>query len=180
MPKEPLAKIIPKPKPKVAFFVNFLFYFSIVLIILLVASFFFLKNKISFLEERNEDLESQIAELEGEEEKELEEAILGFQEKIKIFKELFRDHKISSNFLSLLESSCHPKVQFTKLSLDTKNYQVNLEGKTESFQSLGEQLLILRKNENIKEFNLSNISLDREGKVNFDLTFSLVPEVFKK
>ncbi|MBZ9572842.1 hypothetical protein KJA17_01465 [Patescibacteria group bacterium] len=180
MAKEPLAKIIPKPKPKVAGWLNFLFYFSIILIIILIAGLLFLKSRISSLEEEKERLESQIAELEGEEEKRLEETILSLGEKIKVFKELLKSHKISSNFLSLLESSCHPRVQFTKLNLDTKNYQVSLEGKTESFQSLGEQLLILRKNENIGILNLSNISLDWEGKVNFSLTFSLVPEVFKK
>lgn len=180
MPEEPIAKIIPKPKPKVPGGVNVLFYFSIILIIILIAGFLFLKSKTLSLEEKKESLEIEIAELEGGEETELEKVIFGFQEKIRVFKELFKEHKISSNFFSLLENSCHPKVQFIRLDLDIQNYQVNLEGKTESFQSLGEQLFILRENENIKEFSLSNISLDREGKVKFNLTFTLIPGVFKK
>lgn len=180
MPEEPIAKIIPKPKPKAPGWVNVLFYFSIILIIILIAGFLFLKSKNISLKEEKENLERQIAELEGVEEKELEETISVFGEKIRVFKELFRNHKISSNFFSLLENSCHPKVQFTRLDLNVENYQANLEGKTESFQSLGEQLFILRRNENIKEFNLSHISLDREGKVKFGLTLTLQPGVFKK
>lgn len=180
MPKEPFARIIPKPKPKTPFFVNFLFYFAILLLIISIGSFFFLESKISSLKERKEELGRQIIELEREEEKGLEEEILGWQEKIKVFKEIFENHKISSNFLSLLESSCQLKVQLTRLNLATENGQVRLEGKTESFQSLGEQFLIFRENEKMRDLALSNISLDREGKVNFSLTFSLLSEVFKR
>jgi len=180
MPKEPFARIIPKPKPKTPFSVNFLFYFAILLVIISIGSFFFLESQISSLKERKEELGRQIIGLEGEEEKKLEEEILFFEEKIKVFKEIFENHKISSNFLPLLESSCHPKVQLTKLNLATENGQVSLEGKTESFQSLGEQFLIFRENEKLGNLILSNISLDREGKINFSLTFSLLSEVLKK
>jgi len=105
---------------------------------------------------------------------------LGWQEKIKVFKEIFENHKISSNFFSLLESSCQQNVQLTRLNLATEDSRVSLEGKTESFQSLGEQFLIFRENEKVRDLILSNISLDREGKVNFSLTFSLLSEVFKR
>ena len=180
MPKEPFARIIPKPKPKTPFSVNFLFYFAVLLVIISIGSFFFLKSEISSLGERKGELERQIIELEGEEEKELEEEILGWQEKIKVFKKIFEEHKISSNFFSLLESSCQTKVQLTGLNLVTEDSRVSLEGKTESFQSLGEQFLIFGENEKIEDLVLSNISLDREGKVNFSLTFFLLSEVFKR
>lgn len=137
-------------------------------------------SQISSQEERRGELERQIVELEGEEEKELEEEILFFGEKIRVFKEIFASHKISSNFLSLLESSSHQKVQLTRLNLATEKGLVNLEGKTESFQTLGEQFLIFRENEKMESLILSNISLDKEGKINFSLTFSLLLEVFKK
>ncbi len=139
-----------------------------------------MESQISSQRERKEELERQIVELEGEEEKKLEEEILSFGEKIKIFKEIFANHKISSNFLSLLESSCHQKVQLTSLNLATENGRVNLQGKTESFQTLGEQFLIFSENEKLENLILSNISLDREGKINFSLIFSLLLEVLKK
>jgi len=180
MPKEPFARIIPKPKPKTPFSVNFLFYFAVLLVVISIGSFFFLESGISSQKQRKEELGRQIIELEGEEEKELEEEILGWQEKIKVFKEIFENHKISSNFFSLLESSCQQNVQLTRLNLATEDSRVSLEGKTESFQSLGEQFLIFRENEKVRDLILSNISLDREGKVNFSLTFSLLSEVFKR
>lgn len=180
MSKEPFARIIPKPRPKTPFSVNFLFYFAILLVIISIGGFFFLASQISSLEEGREELGRQIVELEGEEEKKIEEEILFFREKIKIFKEIFTNHKISSNFLSLLESSSHQKVQLTSLNLVTENGRVSLQGKTESFQTLGEQFLIFSENEKIEDLILSNISLDKKGKINFSLTFSLLLEVFKK
>ena len=180
MPKEPFARIIPKPRPKTPFSVSFLFYFAILLVIISIGGFFFLESQISSLKEEKEELGRQIVELEGEEEKKLEEEILSFGEKIKVFKEIFANHKISSNFLFLLEDSCHQKVQLTSLNLAAENGLVSLQGKTESFQILGEQFLIFRENEKMENPILSNISLDREGKINFNLTFSLLLEVLKK
>jgi len=71
MPKEPFARIIPKPKPKTPFSVNFLFYFAVLLVVISIGSFFFLESGISSQKQRKEELGRQIIELEGEEEKEL-------------------------------------------------------------------------------------------------------------
>ena len=184
MPRKTFGEIIPKPKPKTP---GWLFYLSIILLIVSLLTPLYLKKRISGLEKEKERLEKEITELKGEEEKELEKELLVLKEKIKIFQKLFQRHKNSSKIFSLLESLCHPKVQFLKLNLDTKNSQVNLEGKTDSFQFLGEQLLVLKmgtvpggtKNP-ISDLTLANIYLDREGKVRFNLTFSLAPEIFKR
>ncbi|MDI6883140.1 MAG: hypothetical protein QMC93_01535 [Patescibacteria group bacterium] len=179
MVKEVFGKIIPRPKPKPSRMVNFLFYFSLILIIFLIGAYFFLAKEISSLEEKNQGLEGEIAKVKEEKIGQTEKEILATEQRIKIFKELLKKHKISSNFFPFLENLTHPKVQFTRLILNSESYQIALEGKTENFQFLAEQIFILREDKNIKSLNLNSVSLDREGKTQFTLTFSLPPQIFQ-
>lgn len=184
--KEVFGKIIPRPKPKPSRMVNFLFYFSLILIIILIGTYFFLAKEISSLGEKNQGLEEEITKVKEKEIGQAEKEILAAEQRIKIFKELLKEHKITSNFFPFLENLTHPKVQFTRLILNSENYYVTLEGKTENFQFLGEQIFILRAGtvpgqgqSLIKGLNLNSVSLDREGKTQFTLTFSLPPQVFQ-
>ena len=108
----------------------------------------YLKKRISGLEKEKERLEKEITELKGEEEKELEKELLVLKEKIKIFQKLFQRHKNSSKIFSLLESLCHPKVQFLKLNLDTKNSQ-------EKYFSNLKQI-----SENLKDYQTSLLKIE--------------------
>lgn len=180
MPKEPLVKIIPRPKPKTPLWINFFFWLSLILLVSSVASFFLLQNQTSVLKANKEKIETQIGVVGTQAQKLLEEEILDISEKIRDFSTLFKEHKITSKIFDFLEASCHPKVQFTALDLETKNYTVTLRGRTENFQTLGEQLLILESNKDIKNLELSDISFGREGKVGFGLTFNLTEELFRR
>ena len=47
MPKEDLVKIIPKLKPRTPTYLKFLFWFSLILLVVLVGLYFFLGSQIS-------------------------------------------------------------------------------------------------------------------------------------
>lgn len=179
MPKESLVKIIPRPREKPSRLVNFLFLFSLILILSLLVSYWFLGTQTSSLQSKKQDVRRKIEEIIGERRR-LKEDISEFQDKIGDFRELFQNHKFTSIFFDFLESSCHPKVQFTSLGLDTENSVANLTGKTENFKTLGEQLLVFKGDKNIKGLKASNISLDRDGKVKFNLTFTFSSSLLKK
>ena len=172
-------KIIPKPKPKAPRWVNVLFFSSVILVIALLAGFFFLKKEISSYSYQKQLIDEKIIGLSGgEKEREMEKEIFKTEEKIKTFLSIFKNRDALSNFFSLFESTTHPKVQFSNLELNTINRRVSLTGQTDSFQSLGGQVLILENHKDIKEITLSNISFDREGNIGFGISFSFSPDIF--
>lgn len=178
MAKEPLIKIIPKPKPKPPFLVNFLFWLACFLFPFLILSFFFLGAKISALEKEKKILEKNLAP--STLEKELEKEVSLLSQKIKDFSHIWQEHKITFNFLNFLKSLAHPHVQFLSLEMEAKNYRVTLSGKAENFQVLAQQLLALKESKEIKNLKTHNIALDREGKVTFLLTFSFQEDLIKR
>jgi len=137
-----------------------------------------LENQISSYEQKREALGKEIAPSQSQ--IELEEKIASLSKKMSDFPELLENHKITSNLFNFLKAICHPKVQFTFLRFDTKECQISLSGKTESFHTLGEQILILQGEKDIKGLQISNISLGEEGKVNFGLTFTFSKELIEK
>jgi Tfp pilus assembly protein PilN len=174
-----LVKIIPKPKPKTPFFVNLIFWLSIILLIGSIALLLSFESKVSKLENQKEALEKELGSAQTEVktlEKELREVAL----KIEDFSKILKEHKHLSEFFNLLKKSTHRKVQFTGLELDTRTLSADLTGKTENFQTLGEQLLILNNREEIKNLEVSNITLSREGTVEFELSFNFSDKLIKK
>jgi Tfp pilus assembly protein PilN len=178
MPEKSLVKIIPKPKPKLPGWINFLFWVSVLILVFLIGTFFYLQYQNSLLKEKNNSLQNQINELDVKIKKELKGEVFKISEKIKDFSQILKEHKIISNFFEFLKSISHPRVQFTSLNLNAKNYEVTLRGITENFQVLGEQLLVFKENENIKNLKVFNISLNKEGKVEFSLSFNLTKKIF--
>lgn len=178
MPKNPLLKIIPRAKPKVPDWINFLFWFSLILLLAVISISFYLQSQVSFLDKKEEELDNQLTKIETGDVETLEKEVFAVSKKIKDFSRLFKERKVISGIFDFFRSQCHPKVQFATFSLTSENYQVNLNGQTESFRTLGEQVLSFKKNENIKDFQLFNVSFNREGKVVFTVTFSLAEAIF--
>ena len=156
-----------------------LFYFSLILLIGAIVCYFafysFLKNASRTLE----DLEKQIQQTKTSEIKSVEGKVLRYQKEIEDFSILFSDHKYISKFFDYFESICHPKIWFSDFNLDTKNLTVGLTGRAENFKILGQQTLFLRTKKEIKNFDLSNIGLTSDGKVEFNLRLSLEPKLFQ-
>lgn len=120
-----------------------------------------------------------------EKERALEEEIfgseekIGYQEKIKDFAVLLNSHKLPVNFLNFLERNTHPKVWFSNLNLNLEKNVLDISGYAENFGVLGQQTTIFKNQDFIKNINLSWASLDKEGKVNFNLQLTLDPKIFK-
>ncbi len=172
-------ELIPKEKLKTPSLVNFLFYLSLILLIVLGACYLGMRIKISSLKSQIEETEVDVDRIKTEGDKETERQVLVYQKKIKDFSELFNEHKIVSSFLEFLGDSTHPKVSFSELALNIKTAKAVLGGETEDFKTLGEQILYLKGNELIKGLDLSNLALGKEGGVKFDINLSLDPEIFK-
>ena len=171
--------IIPK-KTETGFpFVNILLYFSLVLFAGAILSLFVLDFYRNKSEKNLLQIENLIVEKETPEGKDLEQEVLKYKEKIDKVAPLLASHQKSSAFFPLLEKFSHPKVVFSTLSLNIKESKAALAGTTESFQTLGQQIHVLKKEKSITNVNLSGISIGEKGNIRFTLDLSLDPQIFK-
>jgi len=172
-------ELIPKEKLKTPSLINFLFYLSLILVMILGTCYFGVRIKNSSIKSQIEEVKLNVSKIKIEGDKETERQVLGYQKKINDFSGLFNEHKIVSSFLDLLRKSTHLKVSLSTLVLNTETAQVILGGQTENFKTLGEQILYLKGSEFIKGLVLSNLALGEEGDVKFNISLSLDPEIFK-
>lgn len=174
-----MVEIIPKPTEKVPWWQEIIFYSSIILLLITILSYFFFANSLKKSEKVLTNLEERLAREKTTEEIALEKEVLSWQRKIEDFKKLMGEHLLASNFFSFLESNSHPQVFFSKIDLKPREGKVLLSGQTENFSQLWQQISILKSKKEIKELNLSNLSIGKEGKVDFSLDLSLEPTLFK-
>lgn len=175
----PMVEIIPKPISKPSVWKNIFVYISIFLLIGVFSIYLILansyKNNVFILESINKDL----VELKTQEEKDLEGKVLEKELIFQDFLTILNNHKKTSKFFKYLETNSHPQVQFLELNLDSTASKAEILGQTDNFQNLGQQLLIFQKAEDTKKVNLSDLFIEKEGKVEFTLNLYLKPELFK-
>jgi len=171
-------ELIPKEKIKTSSIIHTLFLSSLIFLFILGGSYVFLKFKNSSIRSDIKDADDQIIKIKAERNNDMERYIFSAQKKINDFSEIFKKHRITSNFFTLADGISYEKVRFLELNLNTETKNVFLRGETENFDTLGKQMLNLKKNDFVKGLDISNISLNKEGKVNFTVNFSLDSEIF--
>jgi len=174
-----MIEIIPKPAKKLPLWQDILFYLSIALLLVTILSYFILAHFLKNSEKVLQDLEQRLAREKTAEELSLEKEVISWQKKTEDFKKLIKEHILASNFFHFLEESCHPKVFFSKIDLSPLKGEAILFGQTENFSTLEQQISILKLKKEIKDLNLSSVSIGKEGKVDFTLNLSLDPQLFK-
>lgn len=128
--------------------------------------------------------EKKIAEAEGilrsgktAEERNLENTVLGYRNKIQDFSSFVAGQKDAVPFFTFLEETTHPEVFFREASLNVLENRVVLKGVTTDFRTLGEQAASLEKREELVSWRLSDVSL-LEGQAVFTLELLFSPKLF--
>jgi len=174
-----MVEIIPKPLPKPPSWLNTLFYISIVLLLIAISSFFILnqfQKKAAFT---IQNLELLLTNTKTPERINLEKTLAGYQKNVENFSYLILNHKLATKLFSFLETITHPKIYFSNLSFSSGGEKLVLKGQTEDFQTLGQQFLIFKTEPLIKETNLAEVAMGKEGKIEFTFNLSLSSEIFK-
>jgi len=174
-----MVEIIPKEVPKLPGWLNILFYFSLILLVSAIASYFSLNNSLKKSQEELSNLELLLLQEITFEKFNLEKEIFKDKSKIEDFSYLIDQHLESSKIFNILEKISHPKVWFLNFDLNSQKGVLELSGEAQNFESLGQQILILNEEKSIKDTNLKNISITKEGKVGFNISLSLEPEILK-
>lgn len=125
--------------------------------------------------------EQQIDQTRNDDVKAAEKEISNWSQKIKDYNLIFSSHEAPSNILSLLEKDAHPQVQWTKFNFiadsATDPGSTSFEGLASDFVSLQQQIIILSKDPSVKNTNLTDISLTKDGKISFDLDIKFSPAI---
>lgn len=174
-----MVEIIPKPAKKIPSWQNILFYFSVVFLLVSFLSYLILNHFVKVSSQTLDQLEKTLAREKTPSEIALEEEVFGYQKKINAFSQLIKEHLFTSNFFTFSEKICHPKVQISQLNLEPAKGIAILSGQAEDFSVLGQQLLLLKEEPQIADFNLADISIGKKGKVDFTLKLTLNPQLFE-
>lgn len=174
-----MIEIIPKPIAKLPFWQNILFYLSIALLIISIISFFVLNRFLETAKAELQNLEETLDRERTPEEAALEKRVFDYQKKMEDFTTLKDLHLYPSKFFDFFQDLCHPQVWFSKFNLNLRNYDLTISGQTDTFSTLGQQLLIFQEREEIQEVNLSQLKISKIGKVDFTLSLSFDPAILK-
>ncbi len=161
-----------------ALWITILFYFSLVLFLASVVSYFVFDYFIADYSKRAIILKNDIVQAENKEQRSRKQKVTEIQAQIKDFSKLFNDHKFISTFFVEFEEWCHPRVWFSSISLNIDNSSVDLNGETDSFETLGQQMLVLKNHNLIKKIDLSNIQMGQNERINFNLGLVFYPQSF--
>lgn len=156
---------------------NIAFLVCLAMWVVLVGCFIFFKVQASSQQNKKANIESQLAALNSKENQDLESKVAKVAKKIKNFSLVFKEHKNSFRFFGFLRNNCHPNVRFSSLNLTTGKGNVILEGQTDTYQSLSQQITVFKKNSLISDFQVFNISLSKEGKITFQFAFKVDQQV---
>lgn len=173
-------QLVPRPEEKKPFWVDILFYLSLILVIAAASSYFVLNSLQEKTEKKIQSLNEELVKASASPEAALEKEVLDYQKKIDDFSVLLGSYRYSSQIFPFIESITHPKVSFSSFSAVIDENSIQVSGVADSFRTLGQQLIIFKNEKLIKEVELSGISLAKEDKVSFSFSLILDPIIFTR
>jgi uncharacterized protein YneF (UPF0154 family) len=174
-----VVEIIPRKAAPLPFWLKILFYVLVILLVGAILTFFILGHLQKKTLTELQNLEEEISQEKTPQKLSQEEEILSYQKKIKDFGLLAKSHFLPSKFFDFLERRSHPRIWISQISLAPGQAQVSLTGQAESFTALGQQIQILKRENLLKEINLTKISLGKKGEIEFTLDLSFDQKFFK-
>lgn len=174
-----MVEIIPKKTVKLSYWLNILFYLLFILVIFSIAGYFILNHYLKKSQEVILNLEESLTKEETVENIALEAEILNYQKKIKSFSQLKEQHLKNSKIFNFIQKNCHPRVWFSQFNLSPRNALITLSGTADTFETVGQQILIFKEDPIVENIEMQKISIAEKGGVNFSLSFFLNPEIFQ-
>jgi len=171
--------IIPKPIRREPKWHNIALYIVSGLLIAVVLVYAILFYFESQARSALSSLEDQILQVGTKQDKDIEKDVLSKKETIDDFQKFFPDHNKTTGFFSFLENNVHPNVWFTKLDLMPVEFKATLAGITVNFNTLGQQLLILKDQDFVQEVELTDLTINDKGDAEFIFSIYFNPQLFK-
>lgn len=148
-------------------------WFSLLLIVLVLGAYFLFDYQGKKTENLLEEKKQEIARNQAPEQIELEKRVLGFQKRIDDVILLLKAKEKTSDSLKFLETYVHPKIYFNNLSIDFESRTLIIDGSSNDFTSLGQQIFAFQKDPFIEKVELSSVGLSDQGDVKFSIELFL-------
>ncbi len=174
-----MIEIVPKPTPKLPFWLNLLFYFSIFFLISVILGYFLLGYFKNQTQKEVQKYEKLLADAFPAQAVLLEEKLKIQERKIKNFSSLIEDRYFGSKVFPLLEELCHPQVYFSNVSFNLAEQRITLSAKAKDFSVFKAQLITFRNEKRIRDFHSAGFSIGERGVILFDASFSVDPQTLK-
>lgn len=131
------------------------------------------------LENKEEDLNAKMNELNKESRKPIINEALSFKNRANEAEKLLLNHKRWDEVFSLLEDITIPEVQYSQFSGDFEKKEINLELTTPSFKRTSQQILVYREVEEIEGFEFTPPKKSETG-VSMNVNLTLSSQVWQK
>lgn len=174
-----MVELIPKKAQKPSGWINTIFYLILLLTVISVTLYFVLNNVVSRTTAALEEVRDSISKEETPQNKKFESEVKKYQEKINNFSKVIKEHTMSSRIFEFLEKRCHPWVWFSKFTIDIEKSTVNLVGSANTFEILGQQIIIFKQDSTVEKVDLNNVGIEKDGRISFSLTLTINKDVFK-
>lgn len=170
-------EIVSKRKLKVPPLMLFLAIACVIIAVVLVSTYLFFTISLRRMNKEIQDKEqATIILTQTIMEKEAE--IIPLRNKISNYGLLINIHKSPFDIFKILENNSLPMVWFSGFEFNAEEGQAFLSGYTDSFETLEQQVSVLKKEPLLTGITLSNVSMAEEGGINFSLQLSFKEEVF--
>lgn len=143
---------------------------------LIAAGFYFYKNKIN---KETEGLRESVNRAQLTVDEVTINNLENMTEKIKNAKEIVDSHKSLIPLFNLLESTTLKSIRFSNFSYSEsgENISVKMDGEANSYSSLANQSDSYTKNNDIKNFVFSNLTLTDKGNIKFSIDIQINPSL---
>jgi len=171
-------EFVSKKEKKRGRLINIIFYSALVVFLAFVISysfFFYAERKIrKEISSVKQGLQRSPAETA------LEDKVLGYQKKIVYFSSILDKHKSVINLFNFLERNTHPGVWFSDFQLNVEKNTLQLLGHTGNFEALAQQINILKEQDLVKNLKIKQVSVSKEGEIDFSFLFTFDDQILKQ
>jgi hypothetical protein len=153
-------------------------YFSIALLIALIASYGIFWLRVILDQKAIAQESTVLASVGTEQQKDQEKQVLSYVQKMNDFNTLLKAHRFSSNVFQLIQDKTMPYIWFNQFTLDEKNNAVQLFGESDSVESLSRQIINFENSDYVEKISLLNSRVGLVGKLVFNINIQFKPNIF--
>ncbi len=144
----------------------------------LVASYFYFGSKIKKIAQEIQKKEAEFVYL-GEAIQTEQEKLLFLNQRIEDFDSLISGHRNILDIFKFLEKNSLPNVWFSDFNFSAEEGKVSVSGKTDNLTVLEQQTFVLKQQSVVKNLDITKVSINKEGGIDFTFTIAFDPAIFK-
>jgi predicted DNA binding CopG/RHH family protein len=147
--------------------------------LILVLSFLFLFISQKSLEKKKEEYQERIKETKTKEVRELERKIGLIQVQLRDAEKIGKEKYFTQKFFDFLEKNKMVGIKISSAEFDFEQKKARISAEGPDFLSVTKQLKVFESLPEIENFSVSEVSLEKEGKVKFNFSFSFKEDLIK-